>query len=569
MFKRIFAVAAAAAVSLLGITAAATAQAAPHARPAGHLHGVRVINLHRAYEARLGHVKPGKITGIVYPAGVKHKRIANAAATCTEPACPMTWQGGLVQHTPHVYLLLWGPNWTTDSGHEASATYLENFFSGLGNGQTDDNWSTITSPYADSTGVPVFSGLVYEGAFNDPTTPPLHASNAQIGAEADTFAANQGITDLNDAQIVVATQSGTCPKGFVGAGCLTGTTIPPDCAYHSSSNEPYINLPYQIDASTKCFENFVNTSGTNDGWSIVGGAEYADTITDPFGDGWFDPSNTVSGGGVVSGGGMGDKCAGITPGTPGGAFNLTLSTSTTPFAVDSLWSNASFNGGANGCLATGAIQDSVKITSPGSQTSAVGASVNLAIQGSSTAGNPLTWSAPGLPVGLTINASTGTITGTPTTVAVYNPTIIAKDVTGAHHSLQFTWTINSAVTGAIKGQHGKCLDDFGGGTANGNKVDIWTCNGTASQKWTFSGGHLMVLGKCLNDASHTGAGTKLVIWGCNTHKGQLWTHRSNGEYVLQLNGLCLTDPSASSVNGTQVQIRTCQNFADQHWSLPK
>ena len=86
MIKRILAVAAAAAVSLLGVTAAATAQAAPHARPAGQLPGVRVINLHRAYEARLGHVKPGKISGIVYPAGVKRARVANAAATCTEPA---------------------------------------------------------------------------------------------------------------------------------------------------------------------------------------------------------------------------------------------------------------------------------------------------------------------------------------------------------------------------------------------------------------------------------------------------------------------------------------------------
>jgi hypothetical protein len=68
-------------------------------------------------------------------------------------------------------------------------------------------------------------------------------------------------------------------------------------------------------------------------------------------------------------------------------------------------------------------------------------------------------------------------------------------------------------------------------------------------------------------AAMTGA-VKLVIWGCNTHLSQLWTHRSNGEYVLQLNGLCLTDPNGSSVNGTQVQIRACQNFADQHWTLP-
>ena len=566
MIKRIFVVAAAASVSLLGVTAAATAQAASHARPAGHLPGVRVVNLHRAYEAQLGHVKPGKISGIVYPAGVKRARVANAAATCTEPACPMTWHGGPVQHTPHVYLLLWGPNWTADPNQAASATYLENFFSGLGV-SPDDTWSTITSPYADSTGTSAFSGTVFVGAFNDPTTPPLHASNAQIGAEADTFATNQNITDLNDAQIVVATQSGTCPKGFVGAGCLS--TSNPYCAYHSSSNEPYINLPYLLDASTNttastCGYDAVNPApgGNNDGWSIVGGAEYADTITDPFGTGWIDGSDSVSGGEI------GDKCAGIALGSPGGPFNLTLSTSTTSFAVESLWSNASLSGGATGCVTTGAIQDSVSITSPGTQSSPVGVSVNLPIQGASAAGNPLTWSAIGLPAGLNINTSTGAVTGTPTTVAAYTPTISAMDVTGAHHSVSFNWTIKAAMTGVVKGDHSKCLDDFGSGTANGTKVDIWTCNGTLAQTWTFSGGALSVLGKCLDDVSQGGSGAALVIWMCNGHRAQTWTHMSNGEYVLQLNGLCLTDPNASSVNGTQVLMRPCHNLADQHWSLP-
>ncbi len=90
----------------------------------------------------------------------------------------MTWQGGPEQHTPHVYLLLWGPNWTADPNQAASATYLENFFSGLGNNQAQDNWSTITSQYADSTPArPRSLRLVYEGATIDPSVPPkLHAS---------------------------------------------------------------------------------------------------------------------------------------------------------------------------------------------------------------------------------------------------------------------------------------------------------------------------------------------------------------------------------------------------------
>jgi len=547
MFKRIFAVAAAASLSALGAAAAAQAQAQPYAPPAGHLPGVRVIDLHRAFEARLGQVKAGKIWGIVYARGHKVKQTANVTASCTEPACPVTWQGGLVQHTPHVYLLFWGPNWQTDPNQEASATYLENFFSGLGNGQTDDKWSTITSQYADATGAPSFSGLVYEGAFNDTSTPPSDTSLFQIGAEADTFATSKGITDLNDAQIVVATQSGTCPQGFLATGCSGGTLPRNDCGYHSSSNEPFVNLPYEIDAGQACGEDAINpTTGTNDGWSLNGGALYGDTITDPFGKSWFDTSD---------GSEIGNKC------TTG--FDLTLATSTTPFAVPELWSNA-----AGGCVQTGAIQDSIKITSPGTQTTTVGTPVNLAIQGSSTAGNPLAWGAAGLPPGLGISASTGTVTGTPTTTGTFGVTVTATDETGAKNAVSFNWTISAGVSGPITGDHGKCLDNFGSATTNGNKVDIWTCNGTVAQVWSFSGGALSVQGKCLDDSSQGGVGSKLVIWTCNGHKAQTWKHRSNGEYVLALNGLCLTDPSGSSVNGTQVQIRTCADFADQKWSLP-
>ncbi len=553
MLKRIFAAVAAASVTLLG--AAAAAQAQPQARPAGHAHKITVVNLHRAFEARLGHTKTGKIAGVVYARGHRPRAVAGAAAACTEPACPVVWDNGPVQHTPHVYLLFWGPNWQTDPAQEASAAYLQNFFAGLGNGQAADNWSTITSQYADATGAPVFSGLVYEGATFDTSTPPSDTSLFQVGAEADTFAQNQGIADLADAQIFVLTQSGTCPQGFVAASCSGGSLPRNDCGYHSFSNQPFINLPYLPDAGTGlCGNDFVNPApgGNTDGFSLVGGEEYADTITDPQGTAWYDTGTGAE---------AGDQCAGIPPASPGGAFNLTLATGT--FAVENLWSNA-----AGGCVTTGAVQDSVKITSPGTQTSTVGASVNLAIQGSSTAGNPLTWAAAPLPAGLSINASTGTVTGTPTTPGTTGVTVTATDETGAKRSVSFNWIVNATAGKPVTGDHGKCLDNSGASTTNGTKVDIWTCNGTVAQMWTFTGGALSVQGKCLDDASQGGAGSKLVIWTCNGHKAQLWTHKSNGEYVLKLNGLCLTDPSGSSVNGTQVQIRTCNDFADQKWTGP-
>lgn len=129
------------------------------------------------------------------------------------------------------------------------------------------------------------------------------------------------------------------------------------------------------------------------------------------------------------------------------------------------------------------------------QQNATGDTVNLAIQGSSAAGNPLTWSAAGLPTGLSINSSTGTVTGTPTTAGPFAPTVTATDETGAKSSVAFNWTIKTAGSGPIKGDHGKCLDDFGSGTANGTKVDIWACPGTGLRRGPS------LLARCRSSAS--------------------------------------------------------------------
>jgi hypothetical protein len=552
--------ASAVAVSLLGATAAAQAPAHAQPRPAA-LPGVRVVNLHRSYEARLGQTKPGKIAGIVYARG-KQPRTPQGRparlASCTEPACPLLYSGGPVQLSPHVYLLLWGPNWSTDPGQATSATYLENFYAGLGV-TPQDIYSGITSQYGDSSGNPAFTGSVLVSTTQDTSTPPTGATQAQIAAEADAFATTQGITDLADAQIVVATQSGTCPAGFDAAVCPSGGTY---CAWHSSSNEPYINLPYLLDAGTACGEDFVNTTGTDDGFSLVGGDEYADTITDPVPTGsatsnpaWVDTGDTVSGGQIAG------KCAfGQT--WSAGAPDTDMALSTGSFAMPSLWSNA-----AGGCVMSTVAKDTVTITSPGSVSGTVGSTVNLQLKGSSSGSYLITWRAASLPAGLALNSHTGLISGSPSTPGVYGVTVTVTDETGASRAVSFNWTVTPQ-GGRINGPNGKCLDDSGSGTANGNKVDIWTCNGTSAQNWTFFHGALSVLGTCLADASGGGAGTKLAIFTCNGQPSQTWSHRSNGEYVLALNGLCLTDPSSSSVNGTQVQIRTCQNFKDQHWSLP-
>jgi serine protease len=247
-----------------------------------------------------------------------------AAAACSEPHCPLTYQGGSVQTTPKVYLLLWGPAWSTAN---SDAQYLHSFYEGLGQ-QPSDDWSTTMEQYGvQGGGFPTFHGSVLEGVYQDTSTPPYGASQDQLSAEADAFYTNEGLSDPVNTQIVVATQSGTCPSGFYDPSCDPSGYY---CAWHSSTSVngvPFTNLPYVVDAGSGCGEDYVNANGTYDGFSIVGGHEYAETVTDPFPDSGWDDVNDNTGGGEI-----GDKCAWQD------LFDLPLSTGT--FAMQPLWSNS-------------------------------------------------------------------------------------------------------------------------------------------------------------------------------------------------------------------------------------
>ncbi|MFH9659452.1 M4 family metallopeptidase [Streptomyces sp. NPDC017248] len=85
----------------------------------------------------------------------------------------------------------------------------------------------------------------------------------------------------------------------------------------------------------------------------------------------------------------------------------------------------------------------VTVTNPGSQSATVGTAVSLQIQASSTNSGALTYSATGLPTGLSVNGSTGLISGTPTAAGTYNTTVTVKDSTGATGTATFAWTVGT------------------------------------------------------------------------------------------------------------------------------
>jgi YVTN family beta-propeller protein len=82
------------------------------------------------------------------------------------------------------------------------------------------------------------------------------------------------------------------------------------------------------------------------------------------------------------------------------------------------------------------------ITNPGSQTNTVGSAVNLALSASDPNGDALSYSATGLPNGLSMNATTGHITGTVTTQGNFNVVVAASDGINSA-TTSFAWTVQA------------------------------------------------------------------------------------------------------------------------------
>ena len=125
--------------------------------------------------------------------------------------------------------------------------------------------------------------------------------------------------------------------------------------------------------------------------------------------------------------------------------------------------------------------------------------------------------------------------------------------------------------GQITGYDGLCLDDRYSSTANYNPVQIWGCNNTGAQKWTFDQANdtLQVLGMCLDiNAGGTADGALVDLYYCNGTGAQVWQPQSDGALYNPQSGKCLDDTGWSNTWGTQVEIWDCTGGANQQWNLP-
>ena len=226
--------------------------------------------------------------------------------------------------------------------------------------------------------------------------------------------------------------------------------------------------------------------------------------------------------------------------------------------------------------------NTVTVTNPGNQSGAVGTAINgLQVQASDSAsGQTLTYTASGLPAGLSISSS-GLITGTPSAGGTFNVTVTATDTTGASGSASFTWTISGGSTGGgfpsgyhrlVIASNSLCLDVYGNTSSSGAAIDQWAFNGQSNQQFQFvptSGGYGEIQAQnsgqdvTVANSSTAQGSPDIVQQPVSGSAASLWLpqQQSDGSWQFknQNSGLCLDVYGAGSNQGQQLDQWPCKN----------
>ncbi|WP_344663327.1 putative Ig domain-containing protein, partial [Catenulispora subtropica] len=328
-----------------------------------------------------------------------------------------------------VYLVFYGNQWgsqTTDANGNAkfsndsagAAGVAQQMYKGIGT--NNELWSADLTQWCDGAGVstgatscpsnlpasqfvPYQSGGVLAGVWYDNSAAsPSAATGHQLGQEALNAAHHFGNTTAasnRQAFYVILSPTGTNPDNYQGQYCawhdyngdstLTGGAVSSDVGDFAFSNQPY-----NIDSGAGCGVGFVNSPGTTDGYTITLGHEWHETLSD---------QNPPGGWTASSGQENSDECAWLSPGTSGGAANINFGSFGT-YAEQASWSNDTNNCSISHPIVNHGGTETVSVTNPGNQSSTVGTAIStLQMSATDSSGKSLTYSATGLPAGLSIS----------------------------------------------------------------------------------------------------------------------------------------------------------------------
>jgi hypothetical protein len=213
----------------------------------------------------------------------------------------------------------------------------------------------------------------------------------------------------------------------------------------------------------------------------------------------------------------------------------------------------------------------VTVTNPGNQTGAVSTAVSLRIGATDSAsGQALTFTASGLPAGLSINSS-GLISGTPTTAGTSSVTVTATDTTGAHGSASFSWAISNAGGGC--GTHTQLLGNpgFETGSAAPWAATAAVINPNGAGETAHSGTWYAWLDGYGTTHTDTLSQTVTIPAGCTATLFSFWLHIDTAEtttttafdkLTITANGTTITTFSnLNHVSGYQQHAYSLGSFA--------
>jgi hypothetical protein len=147
--------------------------------------------------------------------------------------------------------------------------------------------------------------------------------------------------------------------------------------------------------------------------------------------------------------------------------------------------------------------------------------------------------------------------------------------------IAFPGIAHAANWGTMRNGYRLCLDDTNYSKTEGNQMQVYTCNGLATQNWhvyayrTTSNGafeqmfQVQQSGMCLDEYQQTGS--KVVQWPCNTNDPAQWwitTRNANGGYNL-CSAFCLSGGGTAGDKVTAVNGEPIPNTAPtDSWTLP-
>ena len=162
--------------------------------------------------------------------------------------------------------------------------------------------------------------------------------------------------------------------------------------------------------------------------------------------------------------------------------------------------------------------------------------------------------------GVTSGGSGNCSTGGTTFFQPLNP------ILGAY-GLSLTTTGSGGTGGPIIGLANKCIDVPNSNTTDGTRLQLWDCNNTNAQKWSFmSDGTVRAFGKCMDVAWGSSAnGTAIQLVSCNGNPAQQFVLSGAGDLVNPQANKCVDVTGGNSASGTPLQLWECNGTSAQKW----